>query len=75
MRTQKGIEEGKGRLDRYSLRGDTLIEACLNKDSKRAHQLVRDLNSEEQGRSTTIQDRSGKFLKNKRSQQMARILL
>ena len=40
------------------------IETCLNKNnSKRAyHQLVKDLTSEKQGRSSTIQDKSGKCL-------------
>ena len=39
------------------------IETCLNKNnSKRAYQLVRDLTSEKQGRSSTIQDKSGKCL-------------
>ena len=39
------------------------IETCLNKNnSKRAYQLVKDLTSEKQGRSSTIQDKSGKFL-------------
>ena len=39
------------------------IDACLNKyDSKKAYQLVKDLTSEKQGRSTTIQDKSGKGL-------------
>ena len=38
-------------------------ETCLNKNnSKRAYQLERDPNSEKQGRSSTIQDRSGKCL-------------
>ena len=38
-------------------------ETCLNKNnSKRADQLVKDLNSEKQGRSSTIQDKSGKCL-------------
>ena len=33
------------------------IETCLNKNnSKRAYQLVKDLTSEKQGRSSTIQD-------------------
>ena len=37
------------------------IEICLNKNSsKRAYQLVKDLTSEKQGRSSTIQDKSGK---------------
>ena len=37
------------------------IETCLNKNnSKRAYQLMKDLASEEHGRSSTIQDRSGK---------------
>ena len=39
------------------------IETCLNKNnSKRAYQLVKDLTSEKQGRSTTIQDKSWKCL-------------
>ena len=39
------------------------IENCLNKNnSKRAFQLYKDLTSEKQGRSSTIQDRSGKCL-------------
>ena len=39
------------------------IENCLNKNnSKRAYQLVKDLMSEKQGRSSTIQDKSGKCL-------------
>ena len=39
------------------------IETCQNKNnSKRAYQLVKDLTSEKQGRSSTIQDKSGKCL-------------
>ena len=39
------------------------IETCLNKNnSKRAYQLVKDLTSEKQGRSSAIQDKSGKCL-------------
>ena len=39
------------------------IETCLNKNnSKRAYQLMKDLTSEKQGRSSTIQDKSGKCL-------------
>ena len=39
------------------------IETCLNKNnSKRAYQLVKELTSEKQGRSSTIQDKSGKCL-------------
>ena len=39
------------------------IETCLNKNnSKRAYQLVKDQTSEKQGRSSTIQDSSGKCL-------------
>ena len=39
------------------------IETCLNKNNcKTAYQLVKDLPSEKQGRSSTIQDRSGKSL-------------
>ena len=42
------------------------IETCLKKkeknNSKRAYQVVKDLNSEKQGRFSTIQDKSGKCL-------------
>ena len=39
------------------------IETCLNKNNnKTAYQLVKDLTSEKQGRSSTIQDKSGKCL-------------
>ena len=39
------------------------IQTCLNKNySKRAYHLVKDLTSEKQGRSSTIQDKSGKCL-------------
>ena len=39
------------------------IETCLNEiNSKRAYQLVNDLTSEKQGRSSPIQDKSGKWL-------------
>ena len=39
------------------------IETCLNKNNgKRAYQLVKDLTSEKQGRSSAIQDKSGKCL-------------
>ena len=39
------------------------IDACLNKNnSYKAYQLVKDLASEKQGRSITIQDKSGKYL-------------
>ena len=38
-------------------------EACLRKNnSKKAYQLVKDLKTEKQGQSTTIQDKSGKCL-------------
>ena len=39
------------------------IKTCLNKNnSRRAYQLVEDLTSEKQVRSTTIQEKSGKCL-------------
>ena len=39
------------------------VEACLRKnDSKKAYQLIKDLTTEKQGKSTTIQDKSGKCL-------------
>ena len=40
------------------------IETCLNKNnSKRAYQLVKDLTSEKQGRSSTIQDGGGRVVR------------
>ena len=54
------------------------IETCLNRmNSKRAYQLVKDLISEKQVRSSTIQDKSWKSLTEQKldSQQMDRILL
>ena len=53
------------------------IETFLNKNnSKRAYQLVKDLTSEKQGMSSTIQDKSGKCLTEEKGdpQQMDRIL-
>ena len=39
------------------------VEACLRKNnSKKAYRLVKDLTTEKQGKSTTIQDKSGKCL-------------
>ena len=39
------------------------VEACLRKNnSKKAYQLVKDLTTDKQGKSTTIQDKSGKCL-------------
>ena len=39
------------------------VEACLRKNnSKEAYQLVKDLTTEKQGKSTTMQDKSGKCL-------------
>ena len=39
------------------------IDVCLNKNNnKKAYQLIKDLTSEKQGRSATIQDKSGKCL-------------
>ena len=39
------------------------VEACIRKkNSKKANQLVKDLTTEKQGKSTTIQDKSGKCL-------------
>ena len=39
------------------------VEACLRKsNSKKTYQLVKDLTTEKQGKSTTIQDKSGKCL-------------
>ena len=59
MKIQKAVKKEK-KMDWI----DTLceeIETCLNKNkSNRAYQLEKDLTSEKQGRSSTIQDRSGK---------------
>ena len=42
------------------------VEACLRKNnSKKAYQLVKDLTTEKQGKTTTIQDKSGKCLRMK----------
>ena len=39
------------------------VEACLRKNNiKKAYRLVKDLITEKQGKSTTIQDKSGKCL-------------
>ena len=39
------------------------VETCLRKNnSKKAYQLVKDLTTEKQGKSTTIQDKAGKCL-------------
>ena len=52
-RIQKAVKKAK----------EDEIETCLNKNnSKRAYQLVKDLTSEKQGRSSAIQDKSGKCL-------------
>ena len=52
------------------------IETCLNKNnSKRAYQLVKDLTSEKQGRSSTIQVWEMSYWRKRDSQQMDRILL
>ena len=58
------------------------IGTCLNRNnSKRAYQVVKDPTSEKQGRSSTIQYKSGKCIteekekKKRDSQQMDKILL
>ena len=54
----EGSEESKRGLDRYSVRRD---QTCLHKNnSNRAYQLEKDLTSEKQSTSSTIQGRSGK---------------
>ena len=55
-RIQKAVKKAK-----EDWIGET--ETCMNKNnSKRAYQLVKDLTSEKQGRSSTIQNKSGKCL-------------
>ena len=74
-RVQKAVK--KAREDWIGAQCEEIV-TCLNKNnSKRAYQLVKDLTSEKQGRSSTIQDKSGKCLTKKKrdSQQMDRILL
>ena len=57
-RIQKAVKKAKE--DRIGVQCAE-IETYLNKtNSKRAYQLVKDLTSEKQGRSSTIQDKSGK---------------
>ena len=59
-RIQKAVKKAKE--DRIGAQCEE-IETCLNKNnSKRAYQLVKDLTSEKQGRSSPIQDKSGKCL-------------
>ena len=42
------------------------VEACLRKNNnKKAYQLAKDLTTEKQGKSTTLQDKSGKCLREK----------
>ena len=59
-RVQKALMKAKeDRMDNQCKE----IDVCLNKNnSKKAYQLVTDLTSEKQGRSTSIQDKSGKCL-------------
>ena len=70
-RIQKAVKRAK--VDWIGAQCEEL-KTCLNKNnSKRAHQLVKDLNSENQGRSSTIQEKPGKCLTEKQetdSQQM-----
>ena len=56
----EGSEESNGGLDRCSVLGDWIL--LEQKNRKRIYQLVKDLTSEKQDRSSTIQDRSGKCL-------------
>ena len=57
-RIQKAVKKAK---EDWVGSQSTEIETCLNKNnSNRAYQLVKDLTSEKQGRSSTIQGRSWK---------------
>ena len=63
-RIQKAVEKAK---ENWIDAQCEEIKTCLNKNnSKIAYQLVKDLTSEKQSRSTTIQDKSGKCLTEKR---------
>ena len=59
-RGSEGHEESKGVLDSYSLQGGRNLRNKHN--SKRAYHLVKEITSEEQGISTTIQIKSGNCL-------------
>ena len=57
---QKAVKKSNRGLDRSQCEE---IETCLNKNNiKKTYQLVKDLTSENQSRSSTVQDRSGKCL-------------
>ena len=42
------------------------VENLMKNNSKRAHQLVKDMTTVKQGKATTVQDRSGKCLTEER---------
>ena len=62
-RIQKAVKKANFKEDWIGAQCEE-IETCLNKTTAR-EQLVKDLTSEKQGRSATIQDKSGKCLTEK----------
>ena len=65
QKEQKNVGKQTGGFRRQDWIGTQCeeIKTCLNKNNrKRAYQLVKDLTSEKQVRSSTIQDKSGKCL-------------
>ena len=70
-RIEKAVKKARG-LDRCSVQSEESV-TCLNKNnSKRAYQMVKDLTSEKQGRSSTIQDKSGKCLTEEKKEILSR---
>ena len=59
-RIQKAVKKAKE--DWIGAQCEEIGTCLIKNNSKRAYQLVKDLTSEKQGRSSTIQDRSGKCL-------------
>ena len=59
-RIQKAVKEAKE--DWIGAQCEETDTCLIKNNSNRAYQLVKDLTSEKQGRSSTIQDRSGKCL-------------
>ena len=59
-RIQKAVKKAKE--DRISAQCEEIETRLKKNNSKRAYQLVKDLTSEKQGRSSSIQDKSGKCL-------------
>ena len=59
-RIQKAVKKAKE--DWIGAQCETIETCLIKKQQQKAYQLVQDLTSEKQGRSSTIQDKSGKCL-------------